>query len=329
MEKVIKRNIHIIVVMVGVIGWLSFGIIPGFAADKIVAKVDKEVITQADFFNEWNSIDRSDITTSTVRNIQEEKTKVLNLLVDRQLLYNQIKKENIKVSSQLLDQQIAAEKMSYRTDAEFEKALQKKKYTLKEYRNYMEELLQMQQLLIKHVYSQITVTNAEIEQYYALHSTRYCTPEQVKLRSIFIKVPANATAEEKGEKLATAKLALLKIKLGSTFEDIARLKSDSENAIRGGDSGYVTREMLQRTPELANAAFSLSVGEVSDVVETKYGFYILKVEGMVAGRGKRFWEVRDQIQKDLTRERATGEYNQFVEDLRKQSQIELFPENLP
>jgi parvulin-like peptidyl-prolyl isomerase len=329
MGKAIKRNKYIIMIMVGVISWLGYGISPAFAADKIVAKVDKEVITQIDFSNEWSSIDRSDITTSTTISVQEEKMKVLNLLVDRRILFNQIKKENIKVDPRLIDQEIAAEKMTYKSEAEFNKMLQNKKFTMKEYRDYLEGTLQMQQLLIKHVYSQLTVTNAELEQYYALHSTRYFTPEQVKLRSIFIKVPATATAEEKGDKLAKAKLALLKIKLGSAFEDIARSNSDSENAIRGGDAGYVTRGMLQRTPELANAAFSLSVGEFSDVIETKFGFYILKVEGLVAGRGKRFWEVRDQIQKDLTRDRATEEYNQFVEDLRKQSQIELFPENLP
>jgi peptidyl-prolyl cis-trans isomerase SurA len=328
-NKMFKLNNYRVKLSIGIIVWLFYGFISGFTADKIVARVDKDNILQSDFHKEWNSIDRSDITTSTTANIPEEKMKVLNLLVDRRLLFNQIKKENIKVDPKLLDQEIAAEKISYKSNTDFEAALREKNYTLKEYRDYLEGTMQMQQLLIKHVYAQITVTNAEVEQYYAIHSTRYYTPEQVKLRSIFFKVSTTATAEEKGQKLATAKLVLLKIKLGSRFEDMAKEKSDSPNAIRGGDDGYVTREMLQRTPEIANAVFGLSVGEVSEVIETKYGFYILKVEGLITGRGKRFWEVRDQIQKDINRERATEQYNRFLEDLRKQYQIELFPENLP
>lgn len=305
------------------------GYISGNAADKIVAKIDKDNINQSDFINEWNSIDRSDITNSTTINIQDEKKKVLNILVDRRLLLNQIKKENLKVDPKLIDQEIAAEKASYKSEEEFQKELQNKKYTIKEYRDYLEETLQMQQLLIKHVYSHFTVTNVEVEQYYAQHSAQYYTPQQFKLRTIFIKVKATATAEEKGDKLAKAKLALLKIKLGSAFEDIARTMSDGENAIRGGDTGYITLERLQRSPELAEAVSKSSVGELSDVIETKFGYYILKVEGIVTPRGKRFWEVRDQIQRDLTQSLATEKYNLFLEELRKQYQIELFPENIP
>lgn len=328
-NRIFGQNKYIVKIIIGIFIGIIYGATTGLTADKTVAKVGRETITQSDFLNEWNSVDRSDISTSTTINIQEEKMKVLNLLVDRQILFDQIKKENIKIDSKLLDQQISAEKLSYKTDADFDNALKKKNYTLKEYRDYVEGTMQMQQLLIMHVYSRITVTKAEVEQYYALHSTQYYTPEQLKLRTIYIRVTTNSTAEEKGQKLATAKLALLKIKLGTPFEDIAKEISNSENAIRGGDAGYVTREMLQRAPELANAAFGLSIGEVSEVIETKYGFYILKVEGFVAGRGKRIWEVRDQIQKDLNRERATAQYNHFMESLRKQYQIELFPDNLP
>lgn len=328
-NKIIKPNSYILVIMIGLIAWLGVGIKTGLAADKIVAKIDKDTITRTEFEAEWESIDRSDITTSTTVNLQDEKMKVLNLLVDRQLLFAQAKKENLTVDPRLIDQEITAEKMAYKSDADFQKALQKKKYTLKEYRDYLEKTLQMQQLLIKYVYSRITVANSEIEQYYAIHSVEYYTPEQVKLRSIFVRVTTNATLEEKGDKLAKAKLALMKLKLGTGFEDVARSMSDSENAIRGGDAGYVTKQMLQRTPELAEAVFSLSVGEFSDVIETQYGYYIVKVEGKVTGRGKRFWEVRDQIQKDMTRMRATEQYNRFIEDLRKQYPIELYPENLP
>lgn len=328
-NKLFKQNYYIVKIIIGIFIGIIFGATVGLPIDKPVAKVGRETITQSDFLNEWNAVDRSDINSTTTINVQEEKMKVLNLLIDRQILFNQIKKENIKIDPKLLDQQITADKLSYKSDADFDKALREKNYTFKEYRDYVEGTMQMQQLLIMHVYSRITVSNVEVEQYYAIHSTRYYTPEQLKLRTIYIRVTTNSTAEERGQKLATAKLALLKIKLGTPFENIAKEVSNSENAIRGGDAGYVTREMLQRAPELANVAFSLSVGEVSEVIETKYGFYILKVDGIITGRGKRFWEVRDQIQKDLNRERATSQYNRFMEDLRQQYQIELFPDNLP
>ena len=233
------------------------------------------------------------------------------------------------MDEQLVDQILALEKVKYKSDSEFMNLLREKKFTLKEYRAYLADDLRIRQLLIKYVYSRVTVIDSEVEQYYSLNSTQYATPEKIKLRIIYIKVPSTATAEEKGEKLAKAKLAEMKLKLGSAFEDIAKTMSDSENAIRGGDAGYVTWETFKKAPELAKIAFSLDIGEYSDVVETQYGFYILKVEGRVEARGKRFWEVRDQIRNDLNRERITNQYNRFIADLRNQYQIELFPENLP
>ncbi|MCX7918952.1 MAG: peptidylprolyl isomerase [bacterium] len=298
-------------------------------AGNIVARIDQDTITVQDFIKEWEDQERPELSTATTAESQQEKREVLNQLVDRHLLFLQAKKERITVDPQLIEQMITVEKANYPTESEFIKSLRKKGFSLKEYREYLADDLRIRQLLLRHVYSHVTVTDEEVKLVYTLNSARYISPEKVRLRTIFIKVPTTATAEEKGEKLAKAKLALMKLKLGSAFEDIAKTFSDSENAARGGDAGYVTREMLEKAPEVCNIAFSLDIGEISDVIETKYGYYILKVEGKVAARGKSFWEVRDQIRTELTRERVTARFNQYLAELRTQYSIELFPENLP
>jgi parvulin-like peptidyl-prolyl isomerase len=323
------KKAGILIIFIAMVFFGGGGSVPVYAAGNIVAKVGKETITRTDFINEWETQELPDIASMSTENVQETKLKVLNQLIDRRLLFLQAKNENITVDTTLLEQMIAAEKMNYSSEAAFQKALQKKKFTLKEYRDYLADDLRIRQLLIRYVYSQVTVTNLEVEQYYAVNSAKYVTPEQIKLHSIFIKVPASATLEEKGEKLAKAKLALIKLKHGTAFEDVARTMSDSENAIRGGDAGYVSREMLKRVPELEETAFQLPVGEISDVIETKYGYYILKVDGKIEGRGKKFWEVREQIRNDLFREQTTNQYTRFIEGLRKQYPIEIYPENLP
>ncbi|MDI6782510.1 MAG: peptidylprolyl isomerase [bacterium] len=318
-----------LIISMGIAGWFFYSPVSASAAGNIVAKVEKETITRTDFINEWELQDRPVLATSTTETSQAEKLKVLNQLIDRRLLFLQAEKENITADAKLIEQMITAEKMNFASTAEFQKALQKKKFTLKEYRDYLADDLRMRQLLIRYVYSRVTVTDLEVNEYYTVNSAKYSTPEQIKLRSIFVKVPATATWEEKGDKLAKAKLALMQLKLGSAFEDVARTISDSENAVRGGDAGYVSRAMLQKEPELEEVAFSLSVGEISEVIETKYGYYILKVEGKIEGRGKRIWEVRERIRNDLLRERNNEQYTKFIDGLRKQYPIELYPENLP
>lgn len=116
-----------------------------------------------------------------------------------------------------------------------------------------------------------TVTDSEIEDYYKKHIKNYQQPEQVRARHILIK-PDNDKKKAKAEIEAILK----EIKAGKSFEELAEKYSACPSKSRGGDLGFFARGKMVKPFE--DTAFSLKVGEISNIVETSFGFHIIKLE---------------------------------------------------
>jgi len=149
--------------------------------------------------------------------------------------------------------------------------------------------------------NEVTFTEEELQKYYRRHLDRYETPEQVKASHILIKVPNNADAKLKETKLALAEKILQEVRSGKDFAELARKKSDDPgSASKGGSLGYFTRGTMVEPFE--KAAFTLKPGEVSDVVESPFGFHIIKVEEYVEGGVKPIEDVLDDVKSGLKQE---------------------------
>lgn len=150
----------------------------------------------------------------------------------------------------------------------------------------------------------IQVTDADIAQEYeAFKSERYSVPEEVHVRHIFFAPPADANAKQRNEPLERAQAVIERLKKGADFAAVAKEVSDDKaTKDQGGDLGFIARGRAEETFE--NAAFALQPGEISDVVETRYGLHVLKVDERRAAREKPLAEVRDEITKALRTERA-------------------------
>lgn len=151
---------------------------------------------------------------------------------------------------------------------------------------------------------QVRVSDEQIAAYYDDNKdTAFAIPEQVRMRQILVKTPSDADEKKIEESRKKANDLLAKVKGGQDFAAAAMASSDDAVTSKsGGDLGLQTRKSL--SSELANVAFALDAGAVSDVVQGPDGFYILKVEEKQAAATKPLDAVRDDIVTALKNERG-------------------------
>ena len=150
----------------------------------------------------------------------------------------------------------------------------------------------------------IAVSEAEVKALYSTQKDeRFTTKERIQARHILLNVESDATDEEKAEVRAAATALLERVKDGEDFAALAEEYSeDTASGTKGGDLGFFTRGRMLKAFE--EAAFSLPAGEVSDVVETQFGFHIIKVDAKEAERARPLEEVAEEIQEELVSEQA-------------------------
>lgn len=139
-----------------------------------------------------------------------------------------------------------------------------------------------------------TVTDEQIEEYYALHADLdYTVPESVSARHILKKVAPDADEATKKAARDAIDAAAKRIAAGEDFATVAKEVSDDSSAASGGDLGKFERGRM--VPAFEEAAFALSVGQVSGVVESPFGYHLIQVYAKTEGRVKPLEEVREEI----------------------------------
>ncbi len=149
---------------------------------------------------------------------------------------------------------------------------------------------------------EIIIPPEEVEKYYIDNIETYEIEEKRQARHILQKVSSTALPETKAEKKKAAEDLLARVKKGDDFATLAKKHSDDGSAVKGGDLGFFTRG--QMVSPFAKAVFSLGVGEISDVVETRFGYHIIKVEDIQPAYIKKLDEVKEDIINTLRADRA-------------------------
>lgn len=162
--------------------------------------------------------------------------------------------------------------------------------------------------------NKVNISDAEIARYYKTHQSDYFEPEKVKARHILVQVDQNATKEEKEKAKAYAEKILKEAKdLNADFDALAKKYSKEPFTVKHEDLGYFERGKMVKPFE--DAAFNLTPVSVSNVVETNFGYHIIKVEDKKAPQGKSMEEARDEIVQKLSEEQAVVLARQKADDI--------------
>jgi peptidyl-prolyl cis-trans isomerase D len=155
-----------------------------------------------------------------------------------------------------------------------------------------------------------TVSDADIQAYYAAHQADYKSQEQVKTRHILISVAKGADAKTDAAAKAKAQDVLRQVKSGGNFADLAKKFSDDPGSKdQGGELPLIPTSSLD--PAYAQAAMALNPGQTSDVVRSQFGYHIIQTEQKQPAQVKSLADVRDSIVQSLAASQsAAAEQNQ-------------------
>lgn len=150
--------------------------------------------------------------------------------------------------------------------------------------------------------AEVVVPEEELLSYYNDNMAQYDIPEKRRARHILVKSDENDSPELKAEKRHLIDGLLARLRKGEDFAALAKEQSEDGSAAKGGDLGFFPKGRMVKPFE--EAAFSLAAGEISDVVESRYGFHIIKVEEIQPAHQKTVDEAREEIENTLKKEKA-------------------------
>lgn len=163
----------------------------------------------------------------------------------------------------------------------------------------------------------------ELRDYYEANGARYTSAEERRARHILVKADKDAAADVKQKAKARAEALLAEVRKNpGSFADVARKNSDDPgSAQQGGDLDFFGRGMM--TKPFEDATFAMKPGEISNVIETDFGFHIIKLEATRGGQKKPFEEVRASIEEELRKQSAQKRWaetaQQFTDTVYEQS----------
>lgn len=247
---------------------------------------------------------------------------VLDQLVAYHLLAQESRARKLAVADADVDARVGEIRKGFPTEQAFTQTMAAQGLTVDQVRAQARTSLEVAKVIDAEVTSKIAVQDAEVNAFYNQNVERFKQGETVHASHILIGVPQNATPEQKAEAKSKAQAALKQVRGGADFAAVARERSqDPGSAQNGGDLGFFPKG--QMTPAFETAAFGLKPGAVSGVVETPFGYHIIKVHERRAPRTAPFAEVSGQIKDFLVQGQSEQKLQQFVEQVKSKSRIEI------
>ena len=178
------------------------------------------------------------------------------------------------------------------------------------------------QLLDTNVRQKITVTEEESKIFYDKNPNMFKQPEQAKASHILIKMAPDAEESKKNQARKKIETVQKKVRQGEDFGLLAKANSEGPTAKRGGDLGYFGRGQMVKPFE--DAVFALKVGEVSKIVETQFGYHLIKLTDKKAARTIPYKEVQLELEQYLKKDKEKTEIQNYIDNLKKSATIERF-----
>jgi len=247
---------------------------------------------------------------------------VLDDMIGYKLLVQEAKARKIAVPDAEIEAQIAQIRSQFPSQQQFEQALAAQKMTLQGVREDARSEMSVEKLVEAEVAAKIAVKPESINDFYQKNQDKFQQGPRVRASHILIAIPQNADAAAKQQAKTKAETILKDLKAGKDFAAAAKENSqDPGSAVNGGDLGYF--EQGQMVPPFEQAAFALKPGEMSELVETQFGYHIIKVADKQTQRVVPLDEAKVQIEQYLSQQNRQAETQAFVNTLKAKAKIEI------
>jgi peptidyl-prolyl cis-trans isomerase C len=247
---------------------------------------------------------------------------VLDDMIGYKLLIQEAKARKIAVPDAEIEAQIAQIRSQFPTQQQFEQALAAQKLTLEDVREDARSEMSVEKLVEGEIAAKIAVKPEAVNDFYQKNQDKFQQGPRVRASHILISFPQNADAAAKQQAKTKAEGILKDLKAGKDFAAAAKESSqDPGSAVNGGDLGFF--EKGQMVPPFEQAAFALNPGEMSELVESQFGYHIIKVAEKQTQRVVPLDEAKGQIEQYLGQQNRQAETEAFVNTLKTKAKIEI------
>ncbi len=266
----------------------------------IAALVDGETITLDDLNTQYNKISPQEKDVIS-------KEFLLSVLIDNKLLLQKADEKGVFITDEEIESEISRIKAQFPSEESFNQFLESQAMTLQTLKEITIEQLKIKKVLSQEAFAKITVTDSEAEAYYKENTDQFIGKEG-EIRAAHILLNTAEDAEE----------VLKKIEAGEDFSILAKENSIGPSAPNGGELGFFGKLVMVK--EFEDAAFALAEGEVSGVVQTQFGYHIIKRNADTIP----LEDVKSQIKQSLMFSKQRAVYQTYMGQLRAQADIKVY-----
>lgn len=241
--------------------------------------------------------------------------------VGAKLLLDEAAKLDIPVSETEVDKQVEGIIEQIGGREAFSKALEAQKTTEAKFREQMRQGKRVDKLVAQATAGSDEPTEADIEKYFVEHKAEFSKGEQVLAQHILVTPDGDAPASksEAYEKISAIRERI--VSGAKTFESEAAEHSTCPSGKEGGSLGWFGRGMM--VPEFDSEVFAMALNEISGIIETQFGYHIIKKTDLNKGGDPDFNDVREQIRDLIRHARRGAAMTAYVDELRSKATIEM------
>ena len=287
----------------------------------VIARVNGQPVTKVDFDRLIKNMEMSAGQPVPAERRDEIFRKAIDQLVTYTVLSQEVKARNVSVADAEIESNLGEMRKQFPTEQEFQKALSTRGMTLDKLRSDARVDMAINKMMEAELASQPEATDAQVREFYDKNPDKFKQDEQVRASHILIPVDQKADAATKQKARARAEALAKQAKTGADFAKLAKENSSDGSAAQGGDLNFMQRG--QTVANFDKALFSMQPGQISDVVETEFGFHIIKVTEKKPATTVPFEQVSPRIRDYLTEQQKQTKAQAFIEELKKKAKIEV------
>jgi peptidyl-prolyl cis-trans isomerase SurA len=298
--------------------------LPAEIIERVVAKVNGEIITLSDFTaRQISEAQAARVSPDRIEQfLRENNARILQSAIDDLLIVQKAADIGLRVPPAYLKDVIENIKKenNIESDEAFMQQLQREGMSLDDLKRNIERSILSRQVVSREVDSKIQLGDPELRAEYEARKADYTTPAKLRLQEIVIK-------GDGGEARERAAQIVQRARAGEDFSALAREHSSAPSRASGGDLGELV--LGEMNPEIEKIAGSLAAGEVSDAFPRGDSLAILRVASRSEGRVVPFDEVKAELGKRLKETRRSEEYDKFIAGLRKTAILDVRVREVP
>ncbi len=246
---------------------------------------------------------------------------VLNNMIEKELLYQDSQDKKIAVPEARVQKELASIRERFPSAEEYKTALAGIGLSEEDLAREIKQGVAIEALIKEHVVEEVAVSEEESRAFYDQNEGMFQKPEQVKARHILVKTASDASEAQKAEARQKIEDVRKKAVAGEDFATLAQEYSEGPSNSRGGDLGYFSRGQMVKPFE--EVAFALEKDEISDIVETQFGFHIIQVTDHQPASVVAYEAARVQIAERLKQEKSRRQIRDYIETLREKAEIDI------